>query len=71
MSFIEHYRLAEIVGQPTAATTGNVNVQPQARLDLAAFPALGHAASTVSGRATLAPGCRIDNLAAALLTDAP
>ncbi len=26
MSFIEHYRLAEIVGQPTAGTNGNVNV---------------------------------------------
>jgi hypothetical protein len=25
MSFIEHYRLAEIVGQPTAGTNGNVN----------------------------------------------
>lgn len=26
MSFIEHYRLAAIVGQPTAGTNGNVNV---------------------------------------------
>jgi C-terminal processing protease CtpA/Prc len=26
MSFVEHYRLAEIVGQPTAGTNGNVNV---------------------------------------------
>jgi len=26
MSFIEHYKLAEIVGQPTAGTNGNVNV---------------------------------------------
>ena len=25
MSFIEHYKLAEIVGQPTAGTNGNVN----------------------------------------------
>jgi C-terminal processing protease CtpA/Prc len=25
MSFIEHYRLAEIIGQPTAGTNGNVN----------------------------------------------
>lgn len=26
MSFIEHYRLADIVGEPTAGTNGNVNV---------------------------------------------
>jgi C-terminal processing protease CtpA/Prc len=26
LSFVEHYRLAEIVGQPTAGTNGNVNV---------------------------------------------
>jgi C-terminal processing protease CtpA/Prc len=26
MGFVEHYRLAEIVGQPTAGTNGNVNV---------------------------------------------
>jgi C-terminal processing protease CtpA/Prc len=26
MSFIEHYRLATIIGQPTAGTNGNVNV---------------------------------------------
>jgi len=26
MSFVEHYRLGEIVGQPTAGTNGNVNV---------------------------------------------
>ncbi len=26
MSFIEHYKLGEIVGQPTAGTNGNVNV---------------------------------------------
>ncbi|MHC4628783.1 MAG: S41 family peptidase, partial [Planctomycetota bacterium] len=25
MGFIEHYKLAEIVGQPTAGTNGNVN----------------------------------------------
>jgi len=25
LSFIEHYKLAEIVGQPTAGTNGNVN----------------------------------------------
>ena len=25
MSFVEHYRLGEIVGQPTAGTNGNVN----------------------------------------------
>jgi C-terminal processing protease CtpA/Prc len=26
MSFVEHYRLGEIIGQPTAGTNGNVNV---------------------------------------------
>ena len=26
MSFIEHYDLGEIVGQPTAGTNGNVNI---------------------------------------------
>ena len=28
MSFIEHYRLAEIVGEPTAGTNGNINRFP-------------------------------------------
>jgi hypothetical protein len=61
MSFIEHYKLAEIVGQPTAGTNGNVNpftLPGGFRVVWTGMKVLKHDGSTPSRRDSTHSTCR-------------